>query len=178
MTPPKLRLVRGMSLLAVFVLAACGLGPSTATPIASVVASAPAASPTSAVIPSAAASSPAGSVVAVGQTDTEWGRIWDTLPGGFPTYPGTTPADEAATGPASGTLVVNGDVAKQVITSMRTSLEAAGFSTTAYSGPLEDGTYVLDLRGATDDCKVNITASPLGSLTTVTILYGAACPHS
>ena len=113
----------------------------------------------------------------VGQTDTEWGRIWDTLPAGFPTIQGATLAEEGATGPASATLAVNGDVAKTVITSLRTSLEAGGFSTTTYSGPLEDGSYVLDLRGGTDDCRVNVTATPRGSLTMVTIFYGAACPH-
>lgn len=116
--------------------------------------------------------------LAAGQTATEWGRIWDTLPATFPAIQGAISAEEGATGPASATLAVNGDVAKAVITSLRTSLEAAGFSTTASSGPLEDGTYVLDLRGRTDDCKVNVTASPRGSLTAVTILYGAACPHS
>ena len=172
MTPQDLRGLMRLSLFAALVLAACGPGPSTAAP-----------GPTGTAVPTTSATastpgrSPAVSAGAVGQTDTEWGRIWDTLPAGFPTIQGATLGDEAGPGPASAKFVVNGDVAKTVITSLRTSLEAAGFSTTAYSGPLEDGTYVLDLRGVTDDCKVHAIASPQGTLTSVAILYGAVCPH-
>jgi hypothetical protein len=158
----------GLGLTIAFVIAGCG---STVATSPSAVASTP---PPAA---SATTSSPSASAGVIGQTNTAWGRIWDTLPAGFPTYAGATVSEEAATGPASATLVVNANVAKAVVTSMRTSLERAGFSTTAYSGPLEDGSYVLDLRGATDDCKVNLTATPRGSLTVLTILYGAACPH-
>jgi hypothetical protein len=159
--------VIGLGLTISLLLAACGTTASSATP-----------GPTTATTSPSPAAPPSASAATADQTDTQWGRIWDTLPASFPTIQGATPAEEAATGPASATLAVNGDVAKAVITSLRTSLEAAGFSTTAYSGPLEDGTYVLDLRGVADDCKVNVTATPRGSLTTITILYGAACPHA
>jgi hypothetical protein len=114
----------------------------------------------------------------VGQTDTEWGRIWDTLPSGFPTYPGSTPGEETATGPASANLVVDGIDSKGIATLLQTLLTQAGYTTNGLSGPLEDGGYVLDMTGSPPGCKIQVTASPTGSLTTITILYGAACPHS
>ncbi len=39
-----------------------------------------------------------------GQTDTEWGRIWDGLPADFPVYAGATASEEATTGPPFGEL--------------------------------------------------------------------------
>ncbi|HEY2888906.1 MAG TPA: hypothetical protein VGJ17_09835, partial [Candidatus Limnocylindrales bacterium] len=94
----------------------------------------------------------------------------------FPAIAGSTP-DDAAAGPASAVLVVPGDVAKTVATSLQTRLEAAGYTTTGLGGPLEDGTYTLDMTGPSTECMLQVTASPTGGLTTVTILYGAACPH-
>lgn len=164
------RLVLGLSLVATILVAACVSSGATAslsssaTPVAS-------ANPSTAPAP---ASAGAGSVAS--QTDTPWGRIWDTLPGGFPAIPGSTPT-EAADGPASATLVVQGDTAKAIATSMQAALSAAGFRTEGLSGPLEDGTYVLDMAGTPAGCVVQVTAKPLGGVTTVTIMYGAVCPH-
>ena len=110
------------------------------------------------------------------QTDTDWGRIWDTLPKGFPAIPGSTP-DDAAAGPASAVLVVQGDAAQTVASSLQTQLGSAGYTTTALGGPLEDGTYTLDMTGPSTGCMLQVAATPTGGLTTVTILYGAACPH-
>jgi len=120
----------------------------------------------------------ANSGTASGQTDTDWGRIWDTLPAGFPSVPGATPADETAAGPASASLVVHGKDAKGVATQMQTRLTTAGYATTGLSGPLENNGYVLDLTGPPKGCAVQVAVTPTGSLTTVTILYGAACPHA
>jgi hypothetical protein len=111
-----------------------------------------------------------------GQTDTDWGRIWDSLPAGFPTYPGSTPAEEAASGPASAVLVVQGVAAKTVADWMQSKLEAATYSTDALSGPLEDGSYVLDSAGPAPGCRVQVSVAPLGGLTVVTVRYGASCP--
>lgn len=161
------RLVLVLSVTAALVLAACGSSPSTVSP-------SPTVRPVTTVVPSTAPSS----VASVGsQTDTPWGRIWDTLPPGFPPVPGSTPSDEAATGAASATLVVDGNAARSIATSLRTALEAAGFRTEALSGPLEDGTYVLESVGTPTGCKVEVKASPLGSVTTVTVMYGSVCPH-
>jgi hypothetical protein len=146
-----------------------------------------------ATAPTVSASAPASSVAApsnepggsaqasssplVGQTDTDWGRIWDALPAGFPAYPGSTPAAEAATGPASAVLAVPGVEARTVVDWMQPNLERATYSTEARSGPLEDGSFVLDSTGSAPGCRVQVSVAPLGGLTTVTVLYGAGCPE-
>lgn len=112
---------------------------------------------------------------ATGQTDTDWGRIWDTLPASFPVYPGATPAEEAETGPVSATFALEGPDAKTIATWMQTELERAAFSTEALTGPFEDGSFVLESTGASG-CRVEVAVAPLGGLTTVTVRYGAACP--
>jgi hypothetical protein len=168
------RLAPGPLVLA-FVLAACGAGAASSVPSASSGTSSATAFPPSA---SAGGSAPGGSLATqAGQTDTDWGRIWDTLPNGFPTINGATPGEETATGPASTNLVVDGVDAKGITTLLETRLKGAGFTTTALSGPLEDGGYVLEMDGTADGCQVQVSAAPTGSLTTLTILYGAACPH-
>jgi hypothetical protein len=158
--------VLGSWLTAAVVLAACGSTTPTAPPSRSV-------PPATSLAPSTVAPSASSPT---SQTDTAWGRIWDTLPAGFPVITGSTPA-EAAHGAASATLVVDGNAARTVATSMQTALEGAGFRTQGLSGPLEDGSYVLDAVGTPAGCKVQVTASPLGGMTTVTIMYAAACPH-
>ena len=111
------------------------------------------------------------------QTDTEWGRIWDSLPADFPTYPGATPAEETATGAASADLVVTGGDARTIATTMQSALIAAGYATAGLSGPLEDGSFTLDMTGPPAGCKVELRVTPTGGLTSLKILYGATCPH-
>ena len=163
------RLALALSLVTLLTLAACT---SSASSAASSAAPSPTAAPS--VLPSVTGSAPAP---ADGQSDTEWGRIWDTLPSGFPVYPGSTPGEETATGPASANLVVDGLDAKGIVTLFQTLLKQAGYQTAGLQGPLEDGSYVLDMTGPAAGCKVQVSAAPTGSLTTLTILYGAACPH-
>lgn len=115
----------------------------------------------------------AGSPSAVTQTATEWGRIWDALPPDFPVHPGAEPTEGAA-GPASATLTVPAQVGAAAAW-WQPALERAGYSTVAVSGPLEDGSIVIDSAGA-GDCRIQVAITPTGSTTTVTILYGAACP--
>ena len=151
------------------VIAACG---STATSSPSSAAQQPA--------PSTAGSSaapPAKSAAAGSQTDTEWGRIWDTLPGNFPSIPGARPSEEAATGAASANLVIEGNVARLVATALVGQLAKNGFPTAGLGTPLEDGSYTLDATGSAPGCKVQLTIKPMGGETLVTVLYGAACPH-
>lgn len=124
-----------------------------------------------------AASPKQSGAAATGQTDTEWGRIWDTLPSTFPAIPGARPSEEAATGPASATLVIEGDVARLVATALVTQFAKDGFPTAGLGTPLEDGSYTLDATGSAPGCKVQLTVKPMGGETFVTILYGAACPH-
>lgn len=165
------RLGAGLCLFAGVLLAACGSSVSTASPSPSTRALVSA--PPSTVASGSVSSSP---VSAAGQTDTAWGRIWDTLPTGFPPIAGATPGD-AANGPASASVVVQGNAAKSIATNMRAALEAAGFRTQGLSGPLEDGSYVLDSVGTPTGCLVQVTAAPIGGVTTVMIMYGALCPH-
>ena len=162
------RLTMCLALIGSMALAACSSSAASPPPAAS---TAPAAST------GASAPAPVGSGSTSSQTDTDWGRIWDSLPAGFPTIAGSTPSEEAAVGPASAILVVDGGAAKTIATSLQTQLEAAGYTTTALGGPLEDGTYTLDMTGSPTGCMLQVTASPTGGLTTITIQYGAACPH-
>jgi hypothetical protein len=166
----RLAAAAGLGLVMAIALAACGSPGKTSGPSA-----APAS--TVAASPPARASAVTSSEPEAGQTDTGWGRIWDSLPTGFPAYPGSTPADEASTGPASATLAVDGDAAKSIGSWMATHLEQASYRTVELSGPLEDGSYVLESVGPAPSCRVQVTAIPLGSLTTETVMYAAACPH-
>ena len=152
---PSLILV-GCLLASAVALVACG---STASPP-------PTTAPTSSLVPPI-----------TGQTDTEWGRIWDTLPADFPIYPGATPSDEAAEGPASATLVVDGDVAGEVATWMTEQLRLDAYAVDGMNESLEDGSYVVEATREAG-CRVQVTATPTGSLTTVTILYGTSCPNT
>ena len=157
--------------LAVLVLvAACGSAePSTGTPTpqASPVASGPGVSGD----PSAPGSSPAAAT----QTDTEWGRIWDGIPAGFPRFPGSVVADPISPDPVSATYAVANDDTAEIAGWMQSSLELATFSTESLSGPLEDGSFVLESVGD-GDCRIQTSVQPMGGLTCVIIRYGAACP--
>ena len=125
--------------------------------------------------PSAA---PTGSLVAplTGQTDTDWGRIWDDLPADFPIYPGATPSEEAATGPASATLVVDGADARTIVTWLTGQLKLEAYDVES-GGPMEDGSFVIDAERQ-PECAVHVDVAPLGTVTTITILYGAPCPNT
>ena len=168
---------RLLSSLVVAAVAVAACGPSgppgsarlTATPANSTTSSAALPATPSGAAPSTAAGED--------QTDTEWGRIWDTLPSTFPKIPGARPSEEAATGPASATMVIPGNVARLVASALVTQLSGAGFPTAGIGSPLEDGSYTLDGTGAAPDCKVQLTVKPMGDQTVVSILYGAACPH-
>jgi hypothetical protein len=124
--------------------------------------------------PSGAGPSPTATP-ATSQTDTAWGRIWDALPAGFPRFPGSTPADDAAGDPVTARYVVEGGDAREIASWFQARLETATFSTESLSGPLEDGSYVLDAVG-NGACRLQVTIGPLGSMTFVTIRYGVACP--
>jgi hypothetical protein len=125
--------------------------------------------------PSTSGAPPASGGAPITQTDTAWGRIWDDLPAGFPRYPGGTAADDATPGPVSAVYAIpEGDPA-EIADWLQTSLESATYSTEALSGPLEDGSFVLDSVGDAG-CRIETTIAPLGDLILVTVLYGAACP--
>lgn len=124
-----------------------------------------------------ASSPPVTQAPTTSQTDTDWGRIWDALPAGFPLFPGGTPAEDAGIGPASATYAIEGGDPAEIATWMQTALETATYSTEALSGPLEDGRFVLDSVGD-GDCRIQVEAIPMGGLTFIVVRYGAACPNT
>lgn len=136
----------------------------------------PSPSPTSvaSVEPSPATTNAASPEPEVGQTDTDWGRIWDAVPVDFPLYPGATPAEEAASGPVSATFVLDDGDTRAIASWMQNELERAGYGTEALNGPLEDGSFVLAMAGA-DDCQIEVAVAPLGGLVTINVRYSAAC---
>jgi hypothetical protein len=160
------------------VLLLAGCGSPGSSPTASPGTSAggvPAATPSSdAPVPSSVSTSPSSSIAA-GQTDTEWGRIWDTVPSGFPRFPGSTVADDASSDPASARFSVPGGDPKAIATWMQAALEEAGLNTDGLNGPAEDGSFVLDSVGD-GQCRVRTTIAPLGDMTFITVLYGSDCP--
>jgi hypothetical protein len=107
-----------------------------------------------------------------GQTDTEFGRIWDALPPSFPIPSGAIVTD--ARGPVSGSysLGMSTATATQAITD---GLRARGWSIDVGS-PLEDGSVVIDAAGADEGCVMEVRLTPLSGTVSMSVLYGAACP--
>ncbi len=164
------------SLLVALAVAACGSDSPPPSPSVAATGTAPI-SPSAEVSETPAETPATAAPPAEGQTDTEWGRIWDTLPSGFPMYPGATPSEEAASGPATAVYVVDGADPSAIATWFQEAFELAAYHTDALSGPFEDGGYVLDSSGDDPACRLSVTISPLGGTTSLTVLYGAACPH-
>ena len=162
------RLTAALPIL-VLLLTACGpTGPTTSPGIADTPA------PTS--MPSPVATESGVSVVPpAGQTETGWGTIWDGVPAGFPRYPGSTTADDATAAPVSDAYAIPAGDSAQIAGVLQALMETATYSTVGLSGPLEDGSYVLDSVGE-GGCRIQTTIAPQGGLTLVTVLYGADCP--
>jgi hypothetical protein len=150
-------------------LLAAGCGSGTPSPAAAGGSSSP-------DVSAPAASEPVAAVPTADQTETEWGPIWDAVPTGFPTYPGSKDAEVGAD-PASEVRVIDGAEAAAVASWMDERLRAAAFRSDGLSGPFEDGSYVVDASGEAG-CRVQVRVAPTGGLTTITVLYGAACPRS
>jgi hypothetical protein len=160
-----------LSFAVALVVAACGpAGSATSSPTTA-----------SDATPAPTADAPASSgpspstAPATDQTDSGWGRIWDTVPAGFPVFPGAKPADDATSEPASARFVVEGGDPLAIATWLQDALEQATFSTLGLNGPGEDGGYVVESAGE-GDCRIQTTVAPLGSTTFISVLYGADCP--
>ena len=154
-----------VAVISVLILSGCGPTPNAST------------TPSVASSAEVSGSSVAPSVGTGSQTDTTWGRIWDNVPPGFPRYPGSSVADDTSPEPVSATYAIagGGDPA-QIASWMQAALETATVSTEALSGPLEDGSFVLDSVGD-GGCRIRVVIAPMGGLTFVTVRYGAACPE-
>jgi hypothetical protein len=124
---------------------------------------------------SSASAEPAPSVSQT-NTDTEVGRIWDSLPPSFPRISGAEPI-ETGTGPTSGTFAV-GTSREDAVATIRVGLAALGYNVDVGS-PLEDGSVVLDAGGGEDpECRIEVRFTPLSGTITMAVLYGSACPFS
>lgn len=110
-----------------------------------------------------------------GQSDTEWGPIWDAVPPSYPVPDGATPAD-AATGPVSGAYTVPTSIAtsKALADFYAAAIEQAGFGGTGIDGPLEDGSYSV-WSSSGYGCDTLVTILPRGEESLITVLYGAQC---
>lgn len=170
------RLVAGLALgLVLLLVAACNAGAAPTSPSATDGAARPTGAPPSPTAsPSATGPDLSPAPTPATQTDTAWGRIWDGLPAGFPTWPGATPTQTGA-GAASAVLDAGSGTPSDIVTFYQSGLEGAGYSTVSKTGPREDGSWELDATGAAS-CKVQVTAAPLGTSVIITILYGAGCP--
>ena len=124
-------------------------------------------SPTEAPASNAPASSQATT------TETDWGTILDSLPDGFPVYPDAQIAGPLPT-PASAAFISSASV-DDIATWYRDELEGLGYSTMGLSGPLEDGSRVLDSQGDLPECRIQSTFRPAGGSTMITVLYAAGC---
>ena len=111
---------------------------------------------------------------AVGQSDTEWGTIWDALPSSFPVPDGAKVAD-APSGPVSGAYTVPKakSTAAEIAAFFRDELDSIGFGT-GLDGPLEDGSYTVWSSNG-EGCETLTTVLPRGDESLVTVLYGAGC---
>jgi len=152
--PPPVRAALMLS-LTTLALVACG----EATPVVT--------NPPSATAPTA---TPA----VVSQTDTDWGRIWDALPTAFPRYPGSVATETGEFEAVSAEFAV--PEGPEIVTAwLQAGLEGAGYSTEALSGPLEDGSRVID-SVADGGCRIETVIRSLGGVTHVAVRFGAACP--
>jgi hypothetical protein len=170
---PRRSILLAVTLL---VLGACTPG-SSATPAPTTSQPAPSATDPAGPTPglSVAPATPGISGAPAGQTETEFGTIWDGVPQGFPRFRGGRDADDAGGTPASDVYVVPGGDAGLITEWLQSAMEDATYSTEALSGPFEDGGYELVSVGA-DDCRIRTTVAPQGEMILVTVLYGAACP--
>jgi hypothetical protein len=90
--------------------------------------------------------------------------------------PDTTPTDEGSpTEPVSAAFTVEGVDPAEIAQWLQTELEVATYSTEALSGPLEDGSFVIDSVGE-GDCRIESVVTPAGDTTLLTVRFGAACP--
>lgn len=110
-----------------------------------------------------------------GQSETDWGPIWNALPPSYPVPEGAEPA-EADSGPVSGAYTVAQDVstARQLADYYAAALDEAGFGGTGIDGPLEDGSIQV-WSSSGYGCDSIVTILPRGQESLITVLFGALC---
>ena len=108
-----------------------------------------------------------------GQSETEWGPIWDAVPANFPLVEGAEPAEAPSAASAAYTIE------RSVLTPRAIAdFYQAGFAAKSLGGrvdgPLEDGS-VTSWGSNGYGCDVLVTILPRGDESLVTVLYGADC---
>jgi hypothetical protein len=163
-----------LALLALLALVAsgCGFGPETAN--GSPGASGPAASPPPETDRPIETESLAPNLP--GQSETDWGPIWDAVPPSYPVPEGAEPA-EADHGPVSGAYTVATDIstARELADFYAAALDEGGFGGTGIDGPLEDGSFTV-FSSSGYGCDSQVTILPRGQESLITVLYGSLCP--
>jgi hypothetical protein len=155
---------RATVLVTLLCLAACSPAPSGGS-------ATPAAHPTGTAAIETAAVTPGPSLP--GQSDTEWGRIWDALPPWFPIPDGASPTETGEGSYTAELALPAGSTAQLAADFYRTAFQAAGFTAIDVDGPLEDGSFVVAVPGS---CHIEVRIAPLGSEVVAFVLYGAGCP--
>ena len=153
-------------------VAACTAAGTSPSPTA--VATSGVGSPAVSTVAPSLQSTSAGSTASAGTTRTDWDEIRDALPAGFPLPPGAEPAD-LPEGPYSGAFTTATPTAGAA-TAVEAGLRDAGWAGITVSGPTEAGEVTIDATGVTAGCRARVTVRPLGGLTAIVVLYGAACP--
>ena len=114
---------------------------------------------------------------APGQSDTDWGRVWDGIPPSFPRPPGVQPAEERE--PVSAAFDVGPEAGGPADVARFYADALANLAYTAsVDGPLEDGAFVVEGSRSYTPCRVEVRSTPLGGINRLTILYGAGCPFT
>jgi hypothetical protein len=110
-----------------------------------------------------------------GQSDTDWGPIWDDVPPAYPVPEGAKPA-EAANGPVSAAYTVASSIAtpRALAEFYAGALDEGGYGGTGIDGPLEDGSLTVWSTSGYG-CDSLVTILPRGQESLITVLFGALC---
>jgi hypothetical protein len=107
--------------------------------------------------------------------ESPWGPIWDAVPPAFLVFAGAQPVeiDEpvsvALDHPAQAASPA--DIANAYVTDL-----TIGGWRTVVSGPIEDGSIVVDAVRDGTACRAQVRATPFGGIVRITVLYGSGCP--
>ena len=155
-------------LLLAGVLAGCDAGDASPSPTGA--GTPPTATPGTEPSPTAATGLP-------GQSESEWGPIWDALPPTLPVPPGAQPTEPQTGAVSAAYLVPVVDGGAQAIAQLyAAAFEDRGLSASV-DGPLEDGSFTAWASNGYG-CDTLVTVLPRGEEHLVTVLYGTGCPFA
>jgi hypothetical protein len=107
--------------------------------------------------------------------ESPWGPIWDAVPPEFLVFAGAQPVEIEE--PVSVALDHPAQAASpaDIANAYVTDLTIGGWRTVV-SGPIEDGSIVVDAVRDGTTCRAQVRATPLGGIVRITVLYGSGCP--